>query len=98
MGGQRKKIIRGIDINLYLDKEGKLVITTDKRNGLQLLGASADLKLDAKLEEPVFAWVKILVSEVDIAILKSGFKIHRSLRRRISDLFRKSKHITTSIG
>jgi len=58
----------GLDIGLYLDDDGRLVISSRDRPGLTRLDATRDFTLDAPLHEAVTARVQFVVSEVDVEV------------------------------
>mgnify|MGYP001177787587 CR=1 FL=1 len=58
----------GLDINLYLDVEGRLVITDKPAPGLTPLAQSRGFRLNAPLDDVVTADVEIIVGGVDLAL------------------------------
>lgn len=58
----------GLDINLYLDAEGRLVITDKPAPGLKPLVQSRGFRLYAPLDDVVTADVEIIVGGVDVAV------------------------------
>jgi len=59
----------GIDIGLYLDAEGNLLITDKPApEGATLLGPSQGFVLIAPLDEPVKAEVTMIVENIDVTI------------------------------
>ena len=58
----------GLDIGLYLNTDGRLVITDKPAPGLQPLAQSRGFRLNAPLDDVVTADVEIMVGGVDLAV------------------------------
>ena len=71
MGEENRKekavVTKGSNINLYLDKDGCLVITDQKRD-LVPLGCTTDFTIYAPLDDVVRADVRFLVSRIDLSL------------------------------
>lgn len=58
----------GLDVGLYLDGDGRLVITDKPAPGLKPLSQSRGFRLNAPLDDVVTADVEIIVGGVDLAL------------------------------
>jgi len=58
----------GLDVGLYLDGDGRLVITDKPSLGLRPLSQSRGFRLNAPLDDVVTADVEIIVGGVDVAV------------------------------
>ena len=61
-------LMMGLDIHLYLDPAGYLVISSRERPDLTSLDATRDFTLEAPIDEAVTARVEFVVSEVDVDV------------------------------
>lgn len=58
----------GLDIGLYLDGDGRLIVTDKPAPGLKPLSQSRGFRLHAPLDDVVTADVEIIVGGVDVAL------------------------------
>lgn len=65
---ERLTPIIGLDLHLYLDKDGYLVITNTERDDLTPLDKTQDFTIDAPLNGTVRADVRFIISEIDLSL------------------------------
>ena len=85
------KSMCGLDVHLYLDGDGRLVITDKPREGLTPLGGSSDCTLDIPLGDAVTATVKIALSAIDVEIPAEQVRFVCCDERLTADVIRAAK-------